>query len=88
MKEKLKIVCDRIGMGVLSAGYLGVLIAIISSFGHPERLITIGFNWFGEANIELIMLIGTFPLILNVVLKQYKKQREGWKQLNENPLRI
>ena len=88
MKEKLKIVCDRIGMSILVAGYLGVLIAIISSFGHPERIVTIGINWFGESNIELFLLVFTFPLILNVIINQYKKQRREWRELNQNPLRI
>ena len=87
-KEKLKIICDRIGMGLMYGCYLTILAAIIYSYGHPERIVTIGFNLFGEANFELLILLGTFPLILNVIINQYKKQREEWKQLNENPLRI
>ena len=88
MKEKLKIVCDRIGMGVLWGCYLTILVAIFFSTGHPDRIIVVGFNWFGEYTLELFLLCGTFPLIFNMILKLYEKTRREWKQLNENPLRI
>jgi len=58
------------GIGILTATYFTCLITFITAYLHPTRSAIVTINTYNEANIELILLIITFPVICRYIYRE------------------
>jgi len=47
--------------------------AFLVAYMHPTKTVTIDINHFGEADLELILILSTTPLGLIYLFKSYKR---------------
>lgn len=64
MKMKLKTMISIIGIVVMTASYLLFSHLFITAYVNPNDEVTVSINDFKEADLELILLITTFPMVM------------------------
>ena len=60
------------GIIILSSTYTSCLYAFINAYFSQSKSTLITINSYGEANIELILLLVTLPLVLKYIVKEIR----------------
>ena len=61
-----------IGLSVLFAVYLVFILMFMTAYYDPTKSTLMVIDKWGEADIEFVILLGTFPLVLSVIFLMYK----------------
>ncbi|MBW2981955.1 hypothetical protein KY343_03690 [Candidatus Woesearchaeota archaeon] len=61
-----------IGISVLFAIYIFFIFLFITAYYHPTKSTIVQINKWGEAKLELIVLVTTIPLVLKTIFLTYK----------------
>ena len=77
MKSKRKRLMMSVGLATLIGVYVVHIITFALAYASPNKSVAILINKFGEADIELIWFVATFPLVLWVLTKFIKMVRKS-----------
>ena len=61
-----------VGVTVLAATYVTCLLTFIVAYIHPSKSTLVTINSYNEANIELILLLATLPIVFSYIVKEIK----------------
>ena len=67
------------GITILSATYLACLYAFLNAYFSSSKSTLVTINSYNEANIELILLLVTFPIVCKYLYSQVKETLGTWK---------
>ena len=57
---------------MLIATYFTCLLTFMAAYIYPTKSVIVTINSYGEANIELILLLVTLPIVIRYVIKEIK----------------
>ncbi len=64
----------NIGLGTLIGTYLILVATVITAYLNPAKTILISINKYGEAHIDILLLIITFPFVIAYINEVNKNE--------------
>ena len=61
------------GITILSATYPACLYAFLNAYFSSSKSTLVTINSYNEANIELILLLVTLPMVLRYIIKEIRE---------------
>jgi len=80
---KLRFMAVLLAKTSFIAGYLIMGATFISAYFSPFKIVTVHINNWGEANIELLFFLLTFPCVIYYITSLRWRDNKMWVEVNE-----
>ncbi|RLE37443.1 hypothetical protein DRJ17_06595 [Candidatus Woesearchaeota archaeon] len=73
VKIKYKRLIKAIGYASLFGGYICFIYIFLSAYLNPMKIVLVDINHFGEATLEMYLIVICIPFVISLFVESFKK---------------